>query len=200
MFSFRSPHQPVVADFEVEVDGCYNVLEGHPVVCVYKYGDGRRGESYAADVINQTARWPGWRISLPHCRLDTVNGTLQPRCLRLSLHRVTTPAGGRRMQFGVVDVDIADFIGRMQASRRYLLQQSNLNATLHIVVHTKQVHGDVLYKPRCPPRPEIPTDTCFVSSTSVRTRALPAKDAVHAIVIDILRTSEEQRSRHLPSK
>ncbi|EQC42075.1 hypothetical protein SDRG_00917 [Saprolegnia diclina VS20] len=222
MLSFqRRPR--IAVDVDLQVEGCYNLPESHsrPISCAWTYDDGRHGTSPSVAVVEQCAKWPSWRISLPRCELPVSrDAVVTSRCVRLSV-RQETSSRRRHTRLGVVSIDVADFVGRFgTSSRRYLLQNASLNSTLHVLVHTKQVDGDVLLKTH---RPEAAA--AVVLPSRLRRRSLdrhvsfgplrPVKraengvirdansldaPAMQAIVSDILRTSEELRSRHLPSK
>ncbi|KDO27045.1 hypothetical protein SPRG_07756 [Saprolegnia parasitica CBS 223.65] len=221
-FFLRRPR--IVVDVDIQVEGCYNLPESHgrPISCAWTYADGRRGDSPSATIVEQCVKWPSWRISLPRCELPIgQDAVVASRCVCLSV-RQETSSSRRHTRLGVVSIDVADFAGRLGASsRRYLLQNSSLNSTLHVLVHTKQVDGDVLLKTNR----RIEAAAAVVLPSRLRRRSLDrhvafgplrslkrtelgvdrdanALDArgVHAIVSDILRTSEELRSRHLPSK
>jgi len=59
---------------------------------------------------------------------------------------ISTTRGKDYVRLGFIDVNLSEFAGSREQSRRYLLQQSRVNATLKITIKADLIGGSPTYK------------------------------------------------------
>jgi hypothetical protein len=89
-------------------------------------------------------------VFLVQMEVERVTGVLLPCPMRFSV-RLETKGGKAFFQLGHVDLDLAEFAGARSTHRRFLLQQSRVNATLHLELRADLVSGAPTFKARAPP-------------------------------------------------
>lgn len=134
--------------FTIVLHECVNVTcPTRRVYCKWKlpqYALQRReGRSPSVVVENNAVTW-NYEFEINNCemQMNSTSKIVQDLILRLSI-RQETAAGFDRI--GIVKINLAEYL-RTGGSRKYLLENCNVNSTLKVSVTVTQVKGDPLFK------------------------------------------------------
>ncbi|CAK4613956.1 hypothetical protein LEN26_015274 [Aphanomyces euteiches] len=147
---WRKADSAVVFDVHVTVHACSNIPHSHGrVFGVWKF-TGRRGLSSMERVgKDHNVVWaPPWCISLPSIEFPLTNQVMASQSVRFSIRQEKNNSTNGYTRLGVVVVDLAEYVGGEETSRRFLLDKSRVNCTLHMTIASTQRQGDVLFKRR----------------------------------------------------
>ncbi|KAF0686048.1 Aste57867_22142 [Aphanomyces stellatus] len=136
-------------DVDVRVHACSNIPHTNGrVYGVFKFRGQRARSSMEAVGKEHSVQWKPWAFALPSVVFEVSPAThvLESQCLRLSIRQEAPRRMTGYLRLGVVVVDLAEYVGGAEVTRRFLLENSRFNCCLHVTIASTQRHGDVLFK------------------------------------------------------
>lgn len=97
--------------------------------------------------------------------LVSKSGILDHSLLFLSF-RQDVYAGKKYDEIGSLSINLAEFAGQLTTSRRFLLQDSKLNAFCYLTVNMRLIKGDPIYT--CPVSNIVPADDFVFNSSRIQ--------------------------------
>lgn len=194
--------KPVVFQVTITVHECTNIPQSRgKVYCKWKTQPKTKLEGYSsltAITDDCRAKWD-YQLVIAECDMEVNPETniVKNYYIRLSIRQesLTDPKGFARI--GIVKINLAEYVGQQPLTRRYLLEDSSFNSTVQVTVKTLQLGGDPMFK-----RIQVPEKARQVRrpSQSELLTASSEQESIFAVVHDVLRESEENRAKQLPSK
>ena len=198
----------------ITVHECTNIPQSlGRVYCKWKTQSQSKlaGVTPAVKVVGTTAKWD-FTFTMHACELGASSKTnvVSDYFVRLSIRQESTTNVKGFVRLGVVNINLAEYAGKHAITRRYLLSESSFNSTVHVSVKTTQLDGDPLFK--CvemktsqhivteEPSTDRKQDDDHMQRNRSMRGLLESRESVHNVVGDVLRESEENRSKLLPSK
>ena len=168
------------------------------VFCKYKAPGKLEGKSEAVGVQSHRVQWE-YAFSLEPVKMTVSKRTRQVEDynVRLSVRQVEN---AKFKRLGIVMLNLADFVGKPQATRRYLMQNCQWNATVKVTVHTQQIQGDPFFRARQVPEMPVSNRESAIVTSRVESRRIESRECIFAVVDQVMESSKHDREKLKPSK
>eukprot|EP01085_Mycamoeba_gemmipara_P001310 Mycagemm_TRINITY_DN10305_c3_g3::TRINITY_DN10305_c3_g3_i3::g.1310::m.1310 type:complete len:143 gc:universal TRINITY_DN10305_c3_g3_i3:530-102(-) len=116
--------------------------------------------------------------------MHELTSVLEPCTMRIKV-REEMKGGKDYVPLGFVEINLSEFAGARETSRRFLLQHSRINATLNITVHTDLVSGPPVFK--------VPASTASLDAVQEQEQEEANVDTAKIAVLAALRDRPKRK-------